>query len=1058
LASSGIDTIPILSNSLGHTDSTQNSDVIDWLKFSPDGNKFICLYGLFGEYCQFNKQTGIITPLFRFCPTLGTGTVLCTSAEFSEDGKFVYITKQAGTNSYIYQFDATKVDSSQFMQSEVLIGQKTGSYNTLQMGPDWKIYGSELLIDSLAVISSPNVQGIGCNFQWGAVSLQGRNCTYGLPQFLQKYKAFIHHSPLCQDDSVHFSGDIWPPPDSVHWDFGDPTSGTANFSNLANPSHIYSNIGNYTIELFVRHNDNRTDTSWQTITIVPSPQVAVGPDRTICSGDSTTFDAGACSGCSYLWKDLGSALIVGTSQTFRTGQVGIYMVMVTNSNGCTGRDTVQLFTSTVPTVMNNPLSKSICSGESANISLISNVPGTMFYWSVALTSGNITGFSSDSGLVINQTLVNHLATPGIVTYHITPNVGSCSGSPVDFAVTVNQGDSAKVSITSSINNICAGTSVTFTATPTNQGTTPVYQWKVNGVIAGTNSPTFSYTPLNGDQVKCVLTSSITVCISNNPATSNTITMVVNPNLPVNVSVSPTANPVCAGASVLFTATPTHGGITPTYQWKVNGVIVGGNSPTYAYIPLNGDVITCTLTSSETCTTGNPAISNQVTMTVNPNLSVSVSISPTANPFCIGGSVTFTATPTNGGTPPAYQWKVNGVNAGSNSPNYTYNPALGDLVTCVMNSSVACPTGNPATSNTITMTGNLGLPAGVTITASPNPFCPGTSVTFTATPNNGGSNPSYQWKVNGTNAGSNSFSFTYNPVTGDKVTCVMTSNLACVSGNPALSNEITLSGTLAPIVSFTTCFDSVTTVNAKPIKLKGGIPLNGIYSGPGVSANTFNPATAGVGTKTITYTYTNAANCSASKTKTITVQATPVFICGNNLTDIRDGKNYATVQIGSQCWMAADLNYGIEIPSTQHQRDNCISEVYHNPAASSQKPVYQWDEIMRYDDTPAQQGLCPPAWHVPTEAEWNTLFSFYINNGFAGSPLKYSGYSGFNALLSGVNHFNRQWDFQNFATFFWSSTPYGPYKAWAHGLNDYNPSVSFYPSSRTNAFSVRCCKD
>jgi hypothetical protein len=94
-----------------------------------------------------------------------------------------------------------------------------------------------------------------------------------------------------------------------------------------------------------------------------------------------------------------------------------------------------------------------------------------------------------------------------------------------------------------------------------------------------------------------------------------------------------------------------------------------------------------------------------------------------------------------------------------------------------------------------------------------------------------------------------------------------------------------------------------------------------------------------------------------------------------------------------------------------------------------------------------------------------LFSFYINNGFAGSPLKYSGYSGFNALLSGVNHFNRQWDFQNFATFFWSSTPYGPYKAWNHVMNDYNPclptrqaSVLFYPSSRANDLSVRCVRD
>jgi uncharacterized protein (TIGR02145 family) len=52
----------------------------------------------------------------------------------------------------------------------------------------------------------------------------------------------------------------------------------------------------------------------------------------------------------------------------------------------------------------------------------------------------------------------------------------------------------------------------------------------------------------------------------------------------------------------------------------------------------------------------------------------------------------------------------------------------------------------------------------------------------------------------------------------------------------------------------------------------------------------------------------------------------------------------------------------------------------------------------------------------------------------------------------------QWDYQNFAAFFWSSTSHGSFKAWAHGMNDYDPSVSFYPSLRSNAFSVRCIRD
>jgi uncharacterized protein (TIGR02145 family) len=161
-------------------------------------------------------------------------------------------------------------------------------------------------------------------------------------------------------------------------------------------------------------------------------------------------------------------------------------------------------------------------------------------------------------------------------------------------------------------------------------------------------------------------------------------------------------------------------------------------------------------------------------------------------------------------------------------------------------------------------------------------------------------------------------------------------------------------------------------------------------------------------------------------------------------------------------MAANLDYGTGIPSSSMQRDNCVPEKYcfnDNPSnCSTMGGLYQWDESMRFVDAPGAQGLCPPGWHLPTENEWNILFNQYITSGFAGSPLKFDGYSGFDAFLFGVRFENSTWSFGNFATFFWSSTAHGPLKAWAHGMNTYNPSVSFYPASRTNAISVRCIKD
>jgi hypothetical protein len=253
--------------------------------------------------------------------------------------------------------------------------------------------------------------------------------------------------------------------------------------------------------------------------------------------------------------------------------------------------------------------------------------------------------------------------------------------------------------------VCAGTSVTFTATPANGGTAPVYQWKVNGNNAGTSNTTFTYTPANNDMVTCELTSNAT-CPSGNPATSNALTMTVNPILPVSIWIAASANPVCPGTAVTLTATATNGGTTPVYQWKVNGNNVGTNNPVYSYIPSDNDVVTCILTSNAApCATGNPATSNAITMTINAAIPVSVSIAASANPACEGNMVTFTATPTNGGPTPLYQWKVNGNNAGSNSATYNYVPLSGDEVYVVLTSSLECATGNPATSNQVTMTIN-----------------------------------------------------------------------------------------------------------------------------------------------------------------------------------------------------------------------------------------------------------------------------------------------------------------------------------------------------------------
>ena len=94
-----------------------------------------------------------------------------------------------------------------------------------------------------------------------------------------------------------------------------------------------------------------------------------------------------------------------------------------------------------------------------------------------------------------------------------------------------------VAIAPDQNNVCAGTSVTFTATPTNGGS-PSYQWYLNGATTGADQDTYTFTPANGDQVYVIMTSSLGGCLTNNPATSATTTMIVNSN-PVSETIART---------------------------------------------------------------------------------------------------------------------------------------------------------------------------------------------------------------------------------------------------------------------------------------------------------------------------------------------------------------------------------------------------------------------------------------------------------------------------------------------------------------------------------------
>jgi Ig-like domain CHU_C associated/Domain of unknown function (DUF6383) len=149
------------------------------------------------------------------------------------------------------------------------------------------------------------------------------------------------------------------------------------------------------------------------------------------------------------------------------------------------------------------------------------VTGTAIKWYDAPTGGNLIAGGS--------------ALSDGTTYYASQTIAGCeSSNRLAVTAVISPTVTASVSILADQNIVCPGTTVTFTATPTNGGIAPDYQWKVNGISVGTNSATYSYIPINGDVVQVEMTSNSAPCISGNPVSSNAVVLTVNPCAPTGV--------------------------------------------------------------------------------------------------------------------------------------------------------------------------------------------------------------------------------------------------------------------------------------------------------------------------------------------------------------------------------------------------------------------------------------------------------------------------------------------------------------------------------------------
>lgn len=358
---------------------------------------------------------------------------------------------------------------------------------------------------------------------------------------------------------------------------------------------------------------------------------------------------------------------------------------------------------------------SLCSGAGINVPFTAT--GTF-------NSGNVftAQLSNASGSFSSPVTIGTLTATGSGTITATIPAGTVSGSGYRVRVIgsnpslVGSESSTVLSITGTVtpsvstaiaggggNNICAGTSVTFAATATNGGSSPSYQWQIDGANTGTNSPTFTTNTLtNGQVVSCVLTSNA-ACASPQTASSNGISMTVN-TIP-NATVSG-GSTICSGASATLTAS---GG--SAYLWST-----GATSASINVSPTSTTVYSVTVSSSAGC-------SAQASATVTVNETVTPSFTAIA-PFCMGSAAPVLPLVSNNGI--TGTWSPSFV-SNSESGTYVFTP---DAEQCATTASL---TANVLPVPEASVSGNLFI-------------CPGQSAELTAS---GGT--SYFWSTGATTA-------------------------------------------------------------------------------------------------------------------------------------------------------------------------------------------------------------------------------------------------------------------------------------------------------------------
>jgi gliding motility-associated-like protein len=603
--------------------------------------------------------------------------------------------------------------------------------------------------------------------------------------------------------------------------------------------------------------------TWQvTTTYVALPTINPIGNQVVCAGNSTTAIAFSGNATTYTWTNDSPAIGLPasgngninafTATNTTANPISATITVTPFNNPCSGPPTTFTITVNPSPTVTNPGNQTICPGQASTAVNFSGTFGATFNWINDNTNTGLTN-ANGSNTIPSFNGVNTGTTNNVSTISVTPSLGTCIGTPVNFTITVSPPPTVSTPTNQTLCNGQNTTAINFS------GSATTYSWvndnTATGLAGNGTGNIASFLATNSST--STITSSITVTPSSGSCSGTPVTFSITVS-PSPTVTAPANQNVCAGqqtTSINFSGTAT------TYSWTNDNTSTGltasgsGSIPAFTATNSTSNPITSTITvtpSSGSCT-GTPV-----------NFTITVSLSPTVDAvspqILCNGSQTTAITFTGTGTSYAWSNTATSIGLGANG--------IGNIASFTVSNTTA----NPVTS-TISVIPSIGTCVGTastfTITVNPSvtptfttygPFCQDAILAQVILPQTSINGITGTWNpamLSTTNPGINTYSFTPDPG-------------QCASPT---SLNVTVNPTLTPTFASIPALCQNTTAPSLPTTSVNSI--SGAWSPASIN-------TSILGTSTYTFTPT-AGLCAEPATLDVIINTAPNPSFSSNLT-------------------------------------------------------------------------------------------------------------------------------------------------------------------------------